>query len=204
MGSEHPLLLLALIGLAGILAHTWWRDLQAARGGQPNPHAFPGATPVRGPLLAVAIAGTMVLVAAETAGEVALGLTARQSEMTVLFAGYTLGAAFLEELVFLGYLVITDRGRHVLWTGIVAASALFAVLHPYLWQWTGDRLAFTLDAKGWYTTAVLFVGSLWFYALRFLPANRHQSLAPCIVAHLTKNLAVFAVKFLQGYVTGWW
>lgn len=204
MGPDHPLLLLVLTGLAGFLARAWWRDLRAERAGRPNPHAFPGARPAGRAVLILAAAGTLALVAAETAGEIALGLTARQSEMTALFALYTLAAAFLEELVFRGYLVITHRGRAALLAGIVLASALFAVLHPYLWRWTGAGLVFTPDAKAWYTTAALFVGSLWFYALRFLPANPGHSLLPCIVAHLTKNLAVFAVKYAQGFVSGWW
>jgi membrane protease YdiL (CAAX protease family) len=204
MGTDHPLLLLAMIGLAGFLAGAWWRDLQAARDGCPNPHAFPGARPANRAILGLAVAGTLVLVLAETAGEIALGLAARQSEITVLFALYTLAAAFIEELVFRGYLVVTGRGRAALLGGIVLASALFATLHPYLWRWTAAGLVFTFDAKAWYTTMTLFVGSLWFYALRFLPMNPHRSLVPCIVAHLTKNLAVFAVKCTQGFVSGWW
>lgn len=204
MGNDHPLLLLAMIGVAGFLARAWWRDMQAARHEPRDPRAFPGARPAGRGLLVLAIAGTLVLVAAETIGEIALGLAAHQSEMTVLFAAYTLAAAFLEELIFRGYLVITGRGRVALVAGIVLASALFAGLHPYLWDWGATGLRFTPDAKAVFTTAALFIGSLWFYALRFLPANPQHSLLPCIVAHLTKNLAVFAVKYAQGFVSGWW
>jgi membrane protease YdiL (CAAX protease family) len=204
MAKDNPLLLLAMIAVAGLLAQAWWRDLRAARGGHSDPRAFPGARPAGRGVLLLAVAGTLVLVAAETAGELALGLAARQSEMTVLFASYTIAAAFLEELIFRGYLVITGRGRVALWAGILLASAVFATLHPYLWRWSEGGLRFTPDAKGWYTTGALFVGSLWFYALRFLPANPQRSLLPCIVAHVTKNLAVFVVKYAQGFVVGWW
>lgn len=204
MGQDDPLFLLAMIGGAGFLVQAWWRDLHAARAGTPHAQAFPGATPVGRSVLVLAVAGTLGLVALETAGELALGLSAQQSRMTGLFAVYTLAAAFLEELLFRGYLVITHRGRAALVAGVAAASAAFALLHPYLWAWTGSGLQLTPDAKGWYTTLVLFAGSLWFYALRFLPANPGRSLAPCIVAHLTKNLAVFAVKGAQGFVSGWW
>jgi membrane protease YdiL (CAAX protease family) len=204
MAKDNPLLLLAMIGVAGVLARAWWCDLRAARGDLSDPRAFPGARPAGRTVLVIAVAGTLVLVTAETAGELALGLAARQSEMTVLFAGYTIAAAFLEELIFRGYLVITGRGRVALIAGVVLASALFAAFHPYLWEGSGTGLRLSRDPKAWYTTASIFVGSLWFYALRFLPANPQRSLLPCIVAHVTKNLAVFVVKYAQGFVVGWW
>jgi membrane protease YdiL (CAAX protease family) len=42
--------------------------------------------------------------------------------MTALFGLYTLMAAFAEELVFRGYLVVANRGRPALIFGIVGAS----------------------------------------------------------------------------------
>lgn len=204
MGTDDPLLLLVMTAGAVFLGKAWWDDLRAARAGRPNPRAFPGAEPAGGRLLAVAAGGTLLLLAAETAGELALGLAGQQSHMTVLFGVYTLAAAFIEELVFRGYLVVTGRGRAALVAGVVAASLAFALLHPFLWEWRDGRLHAVLTAKAWFSTGAIFAGSLWFYALRFLPGNPRRSLAPCIVAHLTKNLGVFAVKYAQGFVSGWW
>lgn len=204
MGQDNPLLLLGMTGVALWLARLWWTDLRAAQAGQPNPRAFPGATPASRGIMLAAVAGTLLLLAAETAGELALGYAAAQSKMTVLFGGYTLAAAFIEEVIFRGYLVVTHRGRAALVTGIVGASLVFALLHPFLWEWRDGALQIHPTGKAWFSTGAIFAGSLWFYALRFLPANPTRSLAPCIAAHAVKNLGVFAIKYAQGYVTGWW
>lgn len=204
MGSNNPWLLAGMI-VAGTIVAKWWReDLQAARRGPPPARGFPGATPASIRAVTLAAAGALVLVAAETAGESALDLTAQQSRMTALFGLYTLMAAFAEELVFRGYLVVENRGRAALLAGIVGASLGFALLHPFLWEWRDGALHPQLDAKGWFSTGAVLAGSLWFYAVRFLPMNPTRSLLPCIAAHLAKNLAVIGIKAAQGFVGGWW
>ena len=204
MGQDNPLMLVAMLAGAGYLGKLWVDDLRAAHAGRPNPRAFPGAIPAGRPVMILAVVGTLLLLALETAGESALGLTAEQSSMTVLFGLYTLAAAFLEEIIFRGYLVVMNRGRALLVTGIVGASVAFALIHPFLWEWSDGALQFSFTAKAWFSTGAIFVGSLWFYALRFLPLNPSTSLAPCIAAHVTKNLGVFAIKYAQGFVSGWW
>lgn len=204
MAPDNPWLLTGMILSGGAVAKWWCDDYQAARRGNPAPQAFPGATPAGGRALLIAAGGTLVLLSAETVGEYTLGLTAKQSQMTVLFGLYTLVAAFGEELVFRGYLVVENRGRAALVAGVVGASLGFALLHPFLWNWEGGRLSFHGDTKGWFSTAAAFAGSLWFYAVRFMPMNPTRSLLPCFVAHLTKNLGVFAIKYAEGFVSGWW
>lgn len=204
MGQDNPLLLAGLMIAAGITARWWWLDCRAAAQGRPNARAFPGAVPVAGRVMVLAVAGALLLLVLETGGEYALGLTAQQSRMSVLFGLYSLAAAFLEELVFRGYLVVENRGRGALVAGIIGASLAFALLHPFLWTWRDHRLALHLNAKGWFSTGMIFAGSLWFYAVRFLRANPARSLLPCIAAHAARNLAVFAIKYAQGFVVGWW
>lgn len=193
-----------MIVTGAIVARWWWQDLQAARRGLTPARGFPGASPASAPILLIAVAGALVLVALETAGESILGLTALQSRMTGLFGLYTLVAAFLEELVFRGYLVMENRGRVALWTGIAGASLLFALLHPFLWEWRDRALLLHFDAKGWFSTGAVLAASLWFYAVRFGPMNPTRSLLPCIAAHLAKNLAVIGIKAAQGFVGDWW
>jgi len=204
MGQDNPLLLAGMIAAAGYVLKLWWNDYGAARRGAPNARAFPGATPASGRLIALATGGALLLLGIETGGEQALGLAPLQSHMTVLFAVYSLAAAFIEELIFRGYLVVENRGRAALVAGIAGASLGFALLHPFLWEWRDGGLEFRPGAKGWFSTAMIFAGSLWFYAVRFLPANPKRSLLPCIAAHGAKNLGVFAIKYAQGFVSGWW
>jgi len=204
VGTDHPAVLIATIAASIVVARWWWDDRRAAGRAEARPHPLPGATaaPVRAHLIGAA--GALVVLAIETAGEHALGVAAAQTKMTVLFAAYTLAAAFLEELIFRGYLVVTSRGRAGLVAGAVAASVAFGLLHPFLWSWGDGGLQLHGTSKAWWSTMMAVLGSLWFYAVRFMPANPARSLLPCVTAHAAKNLGVFVVKLGEGHVTGWW
>lgn len=204
MGQDSPLLLVGLLVATGYVAKLWLDDYRAAANGAPVRSALPGALPANTNAIVLAVFGSLALLALETAGESALGLTEKQSEITVLFGLYTLAAAFGEELIFRGFLVIENRGRATLIAGMIGASVLFAALHPFLWQWRGGTLHIHLDAKAWFSTALVFASSLWFYTVRFWKWNPAHSLVPCIAAHLAKNVGVFAIKYAQGFVSGWW
>jgi membrane protease YdiL (CAAX protease family) len=205
MAPENPLLLAGLCVLVLWLVKVWTDDLRQARAGRPNPRALPGAVASGWSAVLVAVGGSLVLLGLETWGEVKLGIADAQSTMTWMFGLYTLAAAFGEELVFRGYLVVTRRGKAWLWGSIVLFSLGFALLHPFLWTWQeGTGLSVHLDTKGFFSTGAIFVGSLWFYTVRFFGLNRQGSLLPCIAAHLAKNLGVLLIKFQQGFVVGWW
>jgi membrane protease YdiL (CAAX protease family) len=204
MGQDNPLLLLGLLGATAYVGKLWLGDYSAARHGQSQPQALPGAAPTNAAAISVAVLGALALLALETGGERALGLTEQQSHMPVLFGAYTFAAAFGEELIFRGFLVIEHRGRTALVGGIVGASLLFAALHPFFWQWRDGAPQTDFGAKAWFSTAVVFASSLWFYTVRFWKLNPSRSLLPCIAAHLAKNLGVFAIKYVQGFVSGWW
>ncbi|HVT72109.1 MAG TPA: CPBP family intramembrane glutamic endopeptidase [Lacunisphaera sp.] len=204
MGKENPWLLLALIAGISWVAKGWRDDYRAACAHRPNPRGYPGAVPTGRVAVLAGIAGAGLLLGVETWGEQALGIAARQARVSVLFGVYSLAAAFAEELVFRGYVVIENRGRVPFLAGVVGASLAFAALHPFLWEWTNGRWVVHADTKAWFSTAMVFTNSLWFYAVRYLPANRPRSLLPCFAAHATKNLGVFAIKYAQGFVTGWW
>lgn len=204
MAADAPLLLMLMIGAACLVAKWWTDDYRAFAAGRPVAKPMPGAVPAPRGAYVVAVVGTLALVGLETAGEYALGISEQQSRMTVLFGIHTLAAAFLEELIFRGYVVVTGRGRGALVGSIVLASAIFALLHPFLWEWDDGTLRFAPSRKAWFSTGAVFAGSLWFYALRFMGANPLRSLLPCVAAHVTKNAAVFAIKLAQGHVTGWW
>jgi uncharacterized protein len=202
--NEHPVLLLIMLTTSIYIANLWRKDLLAWRTGLPSGGALPGATTCSAKACIIAIAGALVVLTMETGGEIALGLDDEQSTITVLFGVYTLLAAFIEELIFRGFIVIENKNRALRWNGIVASSIVFASLHPFLWSWEDGVFSWTLTIKGWFSTVMVFISSLWFYAMRFTSFNPHRSLLPCIAAHAAKNLGVFAIKGAQGFIISWW
>ncbi|ATC64513.1 CPBP family intramembrane metalloprotease [Nibricoccus aquaticus] len=202
--NDDPLFQVLMLGAGLFILKLWMDDRRAFANGHPNPKALPGATPAGTKAVIIGIVGALVLLAAETWGEIKLGIADEQSDMTALFALCTLTAAVVEEIIFRGFLVIEKRGRALLWAGVFAASVLFAALHPFLWDWTDGKLTWSFTAKGWFSTAAIFAGSLWFYAVRFASFNPRRSLLPCFAAHAAKNLGVIGVKAVQGHLVGWY
>jgi len=202
---QHPLFLVLMTAAGIYVAKLWREDLRATRAGRPNRGAFPGATPAPRRAVAIGIAGALLLLAGETAGEIACGLDAEQSRMTWLLALYSISAApIIEELIFRGWLVVEHRGRAALWAGALVTSVIFALLHPFLWRWDETGFRLVLNHKGLFSTAFAFGSSLWFYAARFAPWNPERSLLPCMLAHAAKNAGVVAIKAATGFVVGLW
>lgn len=203
--DENPVLVLMMIGFGGYFAWLWWSDFKVARStGSPVGGGLPGAVPAPARACIIAASGALVILGAETWGEIALGLSAEQSKITLLFAAYTLVAAVVEEIIFRGYVVVEKRGRLALISGVIGASLVFALIHPFLWKWDDDGFAFTFTAKGWFSFGAVFVASLWFYICRFAPWNPKGSLLPCFAAHMAKNAGVIAIKAAQGFIVGVW
>ncbi len=200
--STSPIALIVMIGVSAYVIKLWFEDYKSAHEGKPNERALPGATtaPVRAYLIAAI--GAVVILAAETLGELALGLSDQQSKMTALFALYTLCAAFVEEIIFRGYIVVAGRGAWLRWVGVVVASVLFAALHPFLWEWNDGTVLWDFGQKAWFSTIAVFASSLWFYIVRFAAFNPQASMGPCFAGHLTKNVGVIAIKAAQGYLVG--
>jgi membrane protease YdiL (CAAX protease family) len=199
-----------MLGVGLYVARFWLADFRARRSGRPNLRALPGATSAPTRAVVLAAAGGLLIVAAETCGEKSLGIAGRQSTMTGLFAAYTLVAAVTEEIIFRGFIVIVKRGSLVLWVSVLAASVLFAAIHPFLWRWEGGQPwngghpDWTGDLKGWFSSVAVFVSSLWFYFMRFTRLNPERSLLPCFAAHASKNIGVILIKATQGFLVGWW
>lgn len=203
---NDPLFLLIGLGVSGYFAWLWRADLRAnlVAGGSLG-NGLPGALPATARAIGIGVLGAVLLVAVETWGELKLGVAGEQTEITWLFALYSVfAAAIIEELVFRGYIVVEGKGRPALAWGAIGASVLFAIAHPHLWKWEDGVLSWHFDLKAWFSTGCLFVGSLWFYACRFGPWNKNASLLPCFAAHAAKNLSVVAVKAAQGFVIGLW
>lgn len=211
--SDNPLLILLMLGAAIYVFKLWLDDYRATARGKPPAGALPGATAA--PLKAVlaAVAGALIILSLEVGGEYGLGTVEDQSEITALFGLYMLAAAFFEEVIFRGFLVVPNRGRAWLLGSILFFSLIFTLAHPFLWEfeagengwrfWEGT-LALDFSTGAWFSTAIVFANSLWFYTVRFYALNPGRSLIPCFAAHLASNAGVFAVKGAQGFMTGWW
>jgi membrane protease YdiL (CAAX protease family) len=207
--SDSPLIILILFAGAAYLFKIWRDDLLAWKGGQPNERGIPGATSAPAIALWIGAIGAVVLVLVETGGEIALGVSSEQTDITAIFLLAMVGAGILEEVLFRGYLVIQNKGRAILVASVVGFSLLFALAHyqyyteiPEEGSWRD--LVFVIDSKSLWSLLLLFLNSLWFYSVRFFKWNPYQSLLPCFVAHISSNVAVFAVKLIQGHVTGFY
>jgi len=204
--SDSPVLILLVFVGALYLAKLWLEDYRADKSGQPHPKALPGATGTSMKAILAAAAGALLLVAVETAGELALGVSGEQTDIAALFLLAMLGAGILEEVVFRGYLVVTGKGQGLLILSIIGFSLLFSLLHYQYYLEidegeTGTAVILTLDSKSLWSLLLLLLNSLWFYTVRFFKWNPRHSLLPCFAAHIASNLGVFLVKLAQGHVT---
>lgn len=185
----------------------WFGDLQKQKGGHPADKALPGAFPCGGLAIIIGIVGGIAIVGLETAGEYQLGIVNEQKTLEAYFLLSMTAAAFVEELIFRGFLadllVKKARTRGLIIGGVILFSLLFALAHDHLWSWE-ESFALHFTDKAFFSTGILFLNSLFFYALRFLPQNTQGSLIPCMVAHLASNWAVFGVKWAQGFIAWTW
>ncbi|MBN1404731.1 MAG: CPBP family intramembrane metalloprotease [Opitutales bacterium] len=187
-----------------IVLKLWISDYVAFRKGVPVDNPLPGATPA--PLILVTIGAvvSVAIVGVETLGEYMLGISGEQSTISYLYLAAMLGAGIVEELLFRGFFVVKNRGKAALIGSIVAFSVVFALIHGHLLISPEDshsgkyELSFAAGPLWW--TFILFINSLWWYALRFMPANAQRSLLPCFAGHIASNLAVFFIKYAQGFV----
>lgn len=199
--NDNPLVIIISALVALYILKIYRDDYRAFQTGTPNPKAMPGATPAPMWLIWIAALGSLLLVGVETAGEYALGITDEQSTIGAFYLIAMVSAGIVEEVVFRGFLVV-KRTRAMLIGSIVFFSLLFALVHMHLLETDEEGTMSLVTGAGplWWTF-ILFLNSIWWYAVRFLPGNRHQSLFPCFAGHIASNLGVFAVKLAQGYVT---
>ncbi len=115
MFQDSPLYSILSLGVAAWLFYTWLGDLKYLRkNGTPRRGAFAGATPAPVGLCVFGAVAAWLLLAANTAAESACGVSAEQTKVAPWALLSWVGAAFVEELIFRGYLVVQNRGRAVL------------------------------------------------------------------------------------------
>lgn len=181
--------LVAGLGIAG----AWLREKlnrQAIRG----PEEFwPGTTPVRISGILIIVAGVLLITIAETCVEIRAQVSQLQSVSTLYILGASLGAAIVEEMVFRGFLAPAGLQGKKLLLLIFLGSIIFSLFHAL----NGFNFR---DTQGQISLAFAFLMSVWLYLGRYNPLNPERSLLPCLIGHLVRNLAVFGIKWSQGFV----
>jgi membrane protease YdiL (CAAX protease family) len=177
-----------LIGLG--VAYAWFSEYQK-RQRNPGPELFwPGTTraPISGILITVS--GILLFTVAETCAEIHFQVSAHQSVGNLHILGATMGAAIVEEMVFRGFVAPSQlRGIKLLGL-IIVGSVIFSVIHGFDFS----------TAQGRISLITTFFISIWLYLGRYNPLNPERSILPCLIGHAVRNLAVFGVKWAQGFV----
>lgn len=194
--QDSPLYSIVFFLAGAYLFKIWYGDLKSKD--RPK-NALAGSTTCG---VGLALIGALVgafLMASDSLTEDALGFQSMQIVVTIWALPVWISSAFIEELVFRGYLYIDKKG--LLIASCVILSLLFALFHPFLWDYSMEEgLTFNFSLQAWVNTLNKFAFSLILYALRFAPINKSRSLIPCIAAHMVYNVGVFAVKFWTGFV----
>ena len=113
------------LGVAAWLFYMWVGDLLYFRKtGGLRKGAFEGATPAPFGLIAAGVVAALALLAVNSVAELAAGVEADQTKVAPWALLSWVGAAFVEELIFRGYLVVKNRGR----AALVGSIFLFSFL----------------------------------------------------------------------------
>ena len=209
MLQDIPTVALVNLGIASYLFFLWFSDFKYfIKNNAIKKNAIEGATTTPVVLVVIAFFASIALLCVHTCTEISLGVANEQSKVQFWALFSWIGAAFIEELIFRGYLVVKNKGKLVLWGSIFFFSLIFAIGHPFMWDYTIPENAqfgagewkFNFSAQTINATISVFECSLLFYVLRFLPLNENRSIIPRIVGHCTYNLGVFITKMCQGFV----
>lgn len=194
--QDSPLYSIVFFLAGAYLFKMWYDDLRAKDKPQ---NALAGSSYCSVGVAFIGVLAGAILIISDSLTEKSLGFQSMQSVVTFWALPVWISSAFIEELVFRGYLFV-DKKR-LLVVSCIALSFLFAMFHPFLWDFSAENgLTFNFTLQAWVNTANKFVFSLILYALRFAPINKSRSLIPCIAAHLVYNVGVFVVKLWTGFV----
>jgi hypothetical protein len=182
-------LLYCALGLFVLVAWARERRKRVLTG---EPEKFwPGTTHAPAGAYFIAAAGVILITIAEAAVEKRADLTALQEKIAPVFIFQMLGASVVEEMLFRGFVAPGEWFGRKLLALIVIGSLVFALIHNFDLS----------NAEGRVNAAFAFITSLWLYVVRFNPLNPDRSLLPCFMAHTVRNLAVFGIKWAQGFVS---
>ena len=182
-------LLYCALGLFVLIA---WARERRKRTTSGEPEKFwPGTTYAPSAAYYVAAAGAILITIAEAAVEKRAGLTELQDRLPAIFIFQLLGASVVEEMLFRGFVAPGELFGRKLLALMIVGSLIFALIHNFDLS----------EPEGQVNALFAFITSLWLYVVRFNPMNPDRSLLPCFTAHIVRNLAVFGIKWAQGFVS---
>ncbi len=200
---EDIYLQLVLLAASAVIFKMFLQDLRSKSGVNKG---FAGATYAPIFICMVGIVGSIFILALSTLSEKFFGVSSDQSEVAYYAVVFWIAAAFIEELIFRGYFFVDKKGKATFIASIIIFSLIFTLAHPFFKEYSFDEIKrgefFTLKftTHAWISSITIFTNSLFYYYLRFTKLNPKKSLIPCVVAHLSYNVGVYVVKFLEGYV----
>jgi membrane protease YdiL (CAAX protease family) len=182
-------LLYCALGLFVLIA--WARERRKRTLNGESEKFWPGTTYAPMGAYFVAAAGAILITIAEAAVEKRAGLTELQDHLPAIFIFQLLGASVVEEMLFRGFVAPGELFGRKLLALMIVGSLVFALIHNFDLS----------EPEGQVNALFAFITSLWLYVVRFNPLNPDRSLLPCFMAHTVRNLAVFGIKWAQGFVS---
>ncbi len=182
-------LLYCALGLFVLIA--WFRERRRRRINKTAEGFWPGTTYAPAAAYYAAAAGAILITIAEAAVEKRAGLTDQQSVLPAIFIFQLIGASIVEEVLFRGFVAPGELFGRKLLALIIVGSLVFTLIHNF-------HLS---QPEGRVNALFAFITSLWIYVTRFNPLNPDRSLLPSFMAHTVRNLAVFGIKWAQGFVS---
>lgn len=176
--------------LGGCVLLAWFGEYRRRRTLGGGEGFWPGTVPAPGAAYWAGAAGALLITLAETAVESRYHLTQHQTVLPTFSILALIGASTVEETVFRGFAAPGRLSGKALLGVIVAGSAVFALIHGFDLTSTHGRIS----------AAFAFATSVWLYLIRFSPLNPGRSLLPCFATHAVRNLAVFGIKWAEGFV----
>lgn len=176
--------------LGAVVLIAWIKESQQ-RQMKSEPEGFwPGTTsaPLAASLLSMS--GVLLITLVESCVEIRYGVAHEQSHLAAISLLSLLGAAVIEEIVFRGFVAPAYLSGLKLLSVALIGSAVFALFHGFSISSTQGKISFLFA----------FSTSLWLYFARFNPLNPQRSLLPCLAGHCVRNLAVFGIKWAQGFI----
>ncbi len=188
--STEALTDLFYFALGLVVVWSWRREYTRRKKTGEGESFWPGTSTTPVASILIIVAGVLLITIAETCVEKRFGVTNSQSYLPAIYLFAMMGAAIVEETVFRGFAAPAHFTGGKLLTIIFIGSIVFALIHGF------D----VSETKGQISTLFAFIISIWLYLARFNPLNRNRSMAPCYWGHIARNLAVFGIKWAQGFI----